>query len=567
MCRILDENNDAPSTNVCGSSVVASGSGDFIILAIDEPSTEQRNINLRTSEDVSSPDISNNTSASDETSWYLTEVPKGPWSLQINNLKKKFTENSLRSLSFNPLKPGNNYHRGYTLFKCMKVKSLLITNKKKQEFVFIKSNVESSYKLNSNHKCFIKIESKTGEVKKSYCKCKSGVGGKCSHIFAVLWCILDHINSNKDFINIVERSCTEKSQSWGLGSKKRGLPIKRFEDLQFVKHRASKQSKNLERVAARKAKKDLINPKLTPKMLENYSNKINNADQKQSFCYVLKKADFQCNVDRTISSTQNTIVTSQNKKRTNHLKIPVKGLWGKEFKKILGDKTLKYKKLSLKKCRTIQIQSKNQGSNKVWKKYKKIVITSTKFHSIINRKKKVNDKFINYAFGKTCEIKDHFGYLQKGLENEKFACKKYKKLKPGYKVFSCGLCINPGVPIIGTSPDRIVKTPENIYGLLEIKTLCKAIDKNIPLHEAVKNKVGANAQNLEYNNGFMYLKRNSSHFYQMQGQMALCGLPWCDYFVDGGNEFFVERIKFDENFWLEVMLPKLVMFYYNYNPF
>jgi hypothetical protein len=48
--------------------------------------------------------------------------------------------------------------------------------------------------------------------------------------------------------------------------------------------------------------------------------------------------------------------------------------------------------------------------------------------------------------------------------------------------------------------------------------------------------------------------------------MAITGLPWCDYFVDAGSEYFLERIMFDEHFWTEEMLPKLVQFYHDHFP-
>jgi hypothetical protein len=579
-------------------------------------------------------------------SWSTKEVPKGPWTLQLDLVKNSLTENSIRKLS-HPIKPSNNYYRGYIFFKSHKVKSVLISNIKTSPNVFIKSTIQSSYRTKQNHKCVIKFDKSSGEVKNSFCNCKCGQGGKCSHVFAVLWLILDHINSGQKFIKIDNRACTELSQSWGTGNSKKSIVTRKFSDLLFVKHKPNKTSRNIEMIAARTAKRSLIKAELTSEMLKNYCKTMKDVKKNQSFCYVLEKNHYEPIAVHKIvnnnaapqaatsnivvaapqtatsnivvaapqpatsnivvaapqtatsnivvaapqtatsnivvaapqTATSNIVVAAPQATNSNlkhsffvrkqpKLAIPVKGLWGNQFRKILGPKfkSFKYSKLSLGRCRFIQNKSKKQGLSNIWDKYKKLVITSTKFFPIINRKKVITDCFIKYVFGGVGQINDKSGYLKQGLDNEKIACIKYKKIRKGYEVFHCGLCINPSVPILGTSPDRIVKTPSNELGLLEIKTLCKAINTKIPLYEAIKNKVGANCLNLDYNKGFMYLKRNSPHFYQVQGQMAITGLPWCDYFVDAGSEYFVERIMFDEHFWTEEMLPKLVEFYHDHFP-
>lgn len=512
--------------------------------------------------------------------WYQKEIPNGPWTLQLKGINKSFTELSIRNLSNSNVKPGNNFYRGYSLFKSGKVKNVFISNKNKCNDVFLKAEVQSSYRLKIFHKCFVKLDKNNGEIQRSYCNCKSGMGGKCSHVFSVLWCILDHLNSNKPYISINFTACTEKPQSWGMGSIKKSLVVKKYSDLSFVKHKPNTIPKNINIIAARKEKRSQIKANINSEHVRNYCLFMNNSKENSSFCYGVEKNKFEIvkkksnikDLDNNIPNDNNLVadtpLTLNNTKKRKNLDIPVKGLWGREVKKILGVnfKSFKFKNVSLKKAREIQNKTCRQGLTKIWKRYKTLVLSSTKFYPVINRRKAVTEAFVKFAFGRNDKVVDRSGYLQKGLDNEKFAVLKYKKIRKGYQVFSCGLCINPGVPILGTSPDRVVKTPYNELGLLEIKTLSKAIDLNIPLHEAIKKRVGSNSHNLDFNNGFMYLKRNSPHFYQIQGQMALCGLSWCDYFVDAGDEFFVERINFDEKFWIEEMLPKLVNFFNKYFP-
>ena len=114
------------------------------------------------------------------------------------------------------------------------------------------------------------------------------------------------------------------------------------------------------------------------------------------------------------------------------------------------------------------------------------------------------------------------------------------------------------MPILGASCDRIVKTKEGELGILEIKTLSKAKTQNYTLQEAVDNKA-APWIDVDKNHKF-FVKPNCKHITQINGQMALTGLKWCDLIVDCGLEFVVQWFHFDKNLWLNVMMPKLLNF-------
>ena len=61
-------------------------------------------------------------------------------------------------------------------------------------------------------------------------------------------------------------------------------------------------------------------------------------------------------------------------------------------------------------------------------------------------------------------------------------------------------------------------------------------------------------------NGHMKLKRRHAYYYQIQGQLALTGRAWCDFFVWTLKANSIERIWFDQAFWDE-MVKKLNSFY------
>ena len=58
-----------------------------------------------------------------------------------------------------------------------------------------------------------------------------------------------------------------------------------------------------------------------------------------------------------------------------------------------------------------------------------------------------------------------------------------------------------------------------------------------------------------------YLKRghSSGYYKQVQGQLAITGMKWCDLFVflSETNEMYVDTIPFDNIYWSTQLLPKL----------
>ena len=61
-------------------------------------------------------------------------------------------------------------------------------------------------------------------------------------------------------------------------------------------------------------------------------------------------------------------------------------------------------------------------------------------------------------------------------------------------------------------------------------------------------------------NGQLHLKTKHNYFYQIQGQMAITELPYCDFVIWTKKGFSVQRINFDRVFW-DIMFEKLKHFY------
>ena len=124
---------------------------------------------------------------------------------------------------------------------------------------------------------------------------------------------------------------------------------------------------------------------------------------------------------------------------------------------------------------------------------------------------------------------------------------------------SCGLFVSPSEPWLAASPDRIVTDPLNSTtqhrGCLEVKCpiLCKqkSITRNNSTFCIVEN------------NGKIKLSSSHSYYYQIQTQMYVTNLPWCDFVLwTPVQDPFVQRVYYCKSF-MERAISKAHSFYFN----
>jgi putative phage-type endonuclease len=111
------------------------------------------------------------------------------------------------------------------------------------------------------------------------------------------------------------------------------------------------------------------------------------------------------------------------------------------------------------------------------------------------------------------------------------------------KVKEMGFAFKKKWPYWGVSPDGLVGDD----GLIEIKCPDKMYWKLMAVEKSGEAK---------YNENNVPLHVFSSHYDQMQMQMAILDCKWCDYVVFSlaENMFYVERIDFNKAHWEEMMV-------------
>nr|XP_022300975.1 uncharacterized protein LOC111109184 [Crassostrea virginica] len=142
--------------------------------------------------------------------------------------------------------------------------------------------------------------------------------------------------------------------------------------------------------------------------------------------------------------------------------------------------------------------------------------------------------------------------MKRGIECEVVAAQAYsEKMDNNVNLYPSGVVVSPYSHWLAATPDRKVYCPSRDppFGLLEIK--CPDTDDL------------SNVKCLREDNGQLRLKTNDNYYYQIQMQMAVTGLKWCDFYVWLDNDSHLETIDFDEEFWQKAK-DKLDLFFLTY---
>lgn len=220
----------------------------------------------------------------------------------------------------------------------------------------------------------------------------------------------------------------------------------------------------------------------------------------------------------------------------------------------------------------IELETREQRNCRKWYEYRRRRITASNFGKVFKFKKESTKiKFARSLFDVDNDQKYVPLAAQYGIDHENDAVEKYLTLDRCQNVvyFKRGLWVPTweNCAWLGASVDGeiVVKsaTGARESGIVEIKTIFDLEAKSIA-EVAQKRKGSFYMTTLPA--GKFALKNNSNHYFQIQGQMAVCEVSFCDFVVyhPTSGEIFVQRIEFDDAFWSNTLFPKLKQFYYKY---
>ncbi|XP_060598342.1 uncharacterized protein LOC132752084 [Ruditapes philippinarum] len=224
--------------------------------------------------------------------------------------------------------------------------------------------------------------------------------------------------------------------------------------------------------------------------------------------------------------------------------------------KELCDNFLKSKvKISDTDILNIQNNTIDQSLSDTWRKERNIRLTSSNFGKVMARR----STNVSSALVKNMLYSKFQGNIHtiRGLTQEQNTIIEYRNQKGNVEVIKTGLKICKSHPYLAASTDGIVQTQSDT-GLLEIKNL---LQTNTYMIKQAIGKVPTFC--LQQSNNKVQLKREHEYYFQIQGQLNIFEIEWCDFVIRRTNPYdlYIERIKRDKNLWTWKMVPKLKCFY------
>ena len=194
-------------------------------------------------------------------------------------------------------------------------------------------------------------------------------------------------------------------------------------------------------------------------------------------------------------------------------------------KALLKEHSLKlctqYKEIYNQQCfnRLTEV-TKTQSQSKIWNIHRARRITASNFHSVIHTRNSISpfNKLMQYETPPS-----NLPNLKYGRETEEIARESYYALVGPYHsnvaITKTGLHISANYPHLGASPDRITDCDCCLKGLVEIKCPRK-YSTGLKGWENDKNFAIDSSKNV---------KKDHLYFVQMQQQMFLLGVKFCDF--------------------------------------
>ena len=194
----------------------------------------------------------------------------------------------------------------------------------------------------------------------------------------------------------------------------------------------------------------------------------------------------------------------------------------------------------------IEEHTREQSENPMWKEVRLPRVTSSRFGEVVALRGESSAQALALRIIKggrqTPEMK-------RGLDLEPAVLRQYSDMF-NVNVYPSGFVVHPEAFYLGASPDARVYDPTATppFDLAEVK--CPNVDSITEV------------KHVKFVNGKAKLKYTHRYYRQVQGQMAITGLSWCDFITSTKNDLTVERIWHDELF-INEMKVKLDLFYFN----
>ena len=407
------------------------------------------------------------------------------------------------------------------------------------DMCFLKADCRPSMRIHDiPHTAWVMIEKKSGEIKRAYCTCIAGRGQSCLHVTAILM----KVDVAWKF-GLTHPSCTSTECGW-IKKPQLILPPSRVCDMDIKSPKYLHPTKNIN-----SSSKQLFQP-----------HKHQKGKPFSEFLSTIKKivpdaVVFSESEERPIEKRIRLEDSASNLQSTT---LPRSVIELAKQCDTVNDLKCKLLLECEGKLEQIECETTLQAKSPVWLEQRKGRITASNFKDVFTKyetlerkgslKSTTDDPLIKRLIGQTTSDLSNIKAIKHGINCEGVALQEYitfnkgKHQNPSYK--SSGLIIDSKNPHIAASPDQIISCDCHGEGLLEIKC---------PWSASYTVPSPSSCAYLHEVDNIVKLKTNHKYYYQIQGQMGVAGVKYCDFWVFTYKGHHLETIEFDEEFWKNVI--------------
>lgn len=405
---------------------------------------------------------------------------------------------------------------------------------------------------------------KTAEIINAHCSCMAGLGETCSHVGALMF----YLQMTSEYCKRnLENACTSTACTW-LPPSIKNVQYSPLSEIDFTD--PHKKFTNASVSALPNAEEGEHPNKL--------STITKTTKEEQSLFYnALANSYGNSAILRLVSEHNEKFIPVLKKLKTTIFKFYDKRFEDMPYHELIQQCLIKY--MTLKICpeevKLIESHTVKQSKSNLWFEARQGVITASKFKSCCHSDFSQPSKSLIMQICYPAKCKFTTQATQYGIENEKVArdhLEVYlRELHQDATIKDCGLFRSCEFPFLGATPDGLMSCSCCAHDyVIEIKCPFKCTQK--PIRDLALNDPAFCIRIDE--DGSYRLKTDHAYYYQIQLQMRLTEIPYCYFFVYGGDEslfelvgididFLNEKINTSKQFFILAILPELIGHWYS----
>ena len=400
----------------------------------------------------------------------------------------------------------------------------------------------------------------SGEVCCAHCTCMAGLGEACTHVAAVLFYLETKVRITG------QPTCTQQTCQWIMPAFQKDIPYLPIKDIDFT-------TPNTKKIKIDQSVASMSLSTSSSSSTCNYSSHHGNVSSSRSTDDphhhnvstpdVTELTSFfddlsKCGIKPAILSLVPKYSTQYIPKiRNGILPAPLPSLYNAKY--LTHDYTdlliLCYSidiGISNAMAAAVEQETRQQSSSKLWFKFRAGRITASRMKQACH----TDTAMPSLSLIKMICYPEAYKFVSKatqwGCNHEATACDQYRlhqgSLHQKFTLRQSGLVLHPDWPHLGASPDSIIQCECCGPGVLEIKCpFCRKDEDVDAITSSSKSCLIASSD------GSSHLDRNHRYYYQVQTQLFICNVEYCDFcvctFPDGKPSLFIERVYKDAGFW------------------